>query len=71
MQTTVRLVFAGSALEVVGYHIPGEGDTNTAEQFEVSEVYRVGDRYHEDLSELLGEDRCKEIAEAIVNREGM
>lgn len=69
MQTTVYLIFAGYGLTIRGYHTPGETDTNTPEEFEVHSVF-VGE-YHDDIAELLGEDRCKEIAAAIVKREGI
>lgn len=70
---TVYLRFGGSDLTVRGYHIPDERPSATspgqAEQFEVIEVY-LGE-HCDDISELLGEDRCKEIAEAILKRDGV
>jgi len=70
---TVYIRFGGADLTVRGGYIPGEKPSATsagqAECFEVHEVYI--DSFTDDISEVLGEDRCKEIAEAILRREGV
>lgn len=71
--TTVDLRFAGFDLTVRGGHTPDEKPSATsagqAECFDIEQVY-VED-FHRDISELLGEARCKEIEQAILKREGV